>query len=76
MNMTINSTNKLVNINGVTARLWEGETNTGLKVSAFIARVAVDQDSDIKEKQQLYEELQKSVPSSTDWDNLKKDLVL
>lgn len=76
MNMTINSTNKLVNINGVTARLWEGETNTGLKVSAFIVRVAVDQDSNIKEKQQLFEELQKSIPSSTDWDNLKKDLLL
>ena len=76
MKANLQSTNKLVNINDVTARLWEGETETGMKVSAFIVRVAVDQDSELKVKQQLFDELQQCVPPSDTWRDLPNQLFI
>ena len=44
MKITIESTSKIVQLNGVPARLWEGETESGIKVHCFITRVGVDKD--------------------------------
>lgn len=44
MKITIESTNKIVELNNVPARIWEGETETGIKVHCFITRVAVAKD--------------------------------
>lgn len=41
MKLTIESTPKLVEVNGVPARLWEGTSDTGVPVHCFITRVAV-----------------------------------
>jgi hypothetical protein len=41
MKITIESTTKLVTLNGVPARLWEGTTSSGIPVVAFVTRVAV-----------------------------------
>jgi hypothetical protein len=46
MVVTLRSTTKVVELNGVPARVWEGETDTGIAVHAFITRVAVDRDDD------------------------------
>ena len=45
MTMTLHSTDKLVTLNGVPARVWEGETASGTAVIAMITRVAVDRDA-------------------------------
>ncbi len=47
MKATIESTSKIVHLsgpdfNGVPARVWEGETETGIKVHFYVTRVAVD----------------------------------
>ena len=48
MKATIESTNKIVMIkpsplaDGVPARIWEGETESGIKVHCYITRVAID----------------------------------
>jgi hypothetical protein len=42
MKITLESTTQIVDINnGVKARLWEGRTESGIEVHAFITRIAV-----------------------------------
>ena len=61
MKMTIESTTKMVELNGVPARIWEGETESGIKVHCFITRIGVDLDSD---QSQFQRELQEHRPPS------------
>lgn len=44
MKITIESTTKIVELNGVPARVWEGHTDSGVKIHCFITRVAIDKD--------------------------------
>ena len=49
MKITVESTTKTVTLDGVRARIWEGRTETGIAVHAFITRVAVDQVADLSD---------------------------
>ncbi len=40
MQITIKSTSKLVELNGVPARIWEGETESGIPVHCYVTRIA------------------------------------
>lgn len=44
MKITIESTSKIVELNGVPARIWEGWTESGIKVHCFVPRIAIDKD--------------------------------
>jgi hypothetical protein len=46
MKIELESTTKLVTLNGVPARLWQGRTAAGVQVHAFITRIAVDRSDD------------------------------
>jgi hypothetical protein len=50
MNVTLESTTKIVELvvdgKTVPARIWEGETDTGIPVHAYITRIAVAPDHD------------------------------
>jgi len=46
MKIEIESTDKIVDIDGVPVRLWEGYTEHGIKCKAFIHRLAVHNDDD------------------------------
>jgi hypothetical protein len=46
MKITIENTTKLVELNGVPARIWEGHTDTGIPVHCFITRIAVKEGLD------------------------------
>jgi len=52
MNIHLASTAKVVflsvpnQVGEVPARIWEGETDSGIKIHAYITRVAVDRDAD------------------------------
>lgn len=46
MRIEIESTTKIVEFNGVPARLWEGKTDAGIPVHCFITRIAVDKDDE------------------------------
>lgn len=46
MKITIESTTKIVKLNGVDARVWEGSTESGIPVHCYIVRVAVDKEFD------------------------------
>jgi hypothetical protein len=44
MRISISSTTKIVKLNGVPARIWQGETESGIKVHCYITRIAIDRD--------------------------------
>lgn len=46
MKLIIENTTKMVEINGVPARIWEGHTETGIPVHCYITRIAVAKDMD------------------------------
>jgi hypothetical protein len=43
--LTLESTEQLVELNGLETRIWLGRTARGLPVLAFIARIAVEDDA-------------------------------
>ena len=56
MKITIKNTSKIVEFNGIPARIWEGETESGIKIHCFITRIMVNKDEPrIKE---FHDELQ------------------
>ncbi|MCU6767357.1 hypothetical protein OCV73_00070 [Barnesiella propionica] len=71
MKIIIENTNKIVELNGVPARIWEGLTDSGIKVHCFITRIAVDKnelrisefEKELQETRNLSPELEKYYPS-------------
>lgn len=57
MKITIENTSQIIKVNGLPCRIWEGETETGIKVHCVITRIAVHKDDDTemfeKELQQV-----------------------
>ena len=51
----LDSTTKVVEVNGVPARIWEGETDSGIPIHAYITRIAVEENED---QQQFERELE------------------
>jgi len=45
----LHNTTKIVDINDVPARVWEGHTDGGVPVIAFITRLAADHGADLAE---------------------------
>ncbi|TAL41397.1 MAG: hypothetical protein EPN91_10810 [Salinibacterium sp.] len=43
MKITLEPTSRIIGLNGVPARVWEGTTDKGVRLTAFITRVAVDE---------------------------------
>lgn len=44
MRIILESTTKIVEVNGVPARIWEGATQSGIPLHAYVTRVAVAED--------------------------------
>jgi len=49
MQIEIENTEKIVELNGVPARVWEGKTKSGINVHCFITRISPQQNEDIEE---------------------------
>lgn len=49
MKLTLESTTRIDEVNGVPCRLWQGQTERGVQVHAYIAMVGVDRDDDASE---------------------------
>lgn len=67
MKVTLESTSAIVTLETATghvqARIWEGTTESGIKIHAFITRVAVHQDLDQVEFEQELEATAPMKPS-------------
>lgn len=56
MKIELTSTTKIVELNGVPARIWQGFTESGIEVHCFITRIAVAKNADASEfKKELQE---------------------
>jgi hypothetical protein len=73
MRITMNSTTKVITLNGLPARIWEGATDSGIPCHAYITRIAVDRDGDSREFDQ---ELQEHVPPSLEIEQIPLSLIL
>jgi hypothetical protein len=49
MKITIESTGRIVNLEGIDCRLWEGTTERGVKIECLIPRVAARDDQDLSQ---------------------------
>lgn len=49
MKITIQSTTKIVETNGIACRIWEGKTEKGIEVQVLIPRIAVLADQNCSE---------------------------
>jgi hypothetical protein len=61
MKITIESTTKIVHLNGIPARLWQGQTESGIKVHCFITRIAID-ENELRTEEFEYELLEQKKP--------------
>lgn len=49
MKITLESTSQIVEFDGIECRVWEGTTDAGVPLTAFIPRVAVKEGHDASE---------------------------
>lgn len=61
MTITLQNTTKVVMLDGIPARIWEGRTASGIEVHAFIVRVAAPAEADTS---QFEAELESTAPPS------------
>ena len=68
MTITITSTSKVVKLNGIDCRVWEGVTvPSGIKIHCFIPLLAVKKDEDCS---QFEAELKECEPPSAEIDGV------
>jgi len=71
--IAIESTEKIVTLNGMPARIWEGHTASGIAVHCYITRVAVKNGEDTTEFER---ELQEHAPPSAEIQAIPLHLIL
>lgn len=74
MKIIIESTSKIVHLNGVPARVWEGQSESGVKIHCFITRVAIDKDEPRSE--QFEKELQEQKTPSPEIQAIPSRLII
>lgn len=67
MKVTLESTTKIVELEGagpgtVPARIWEGETDTGIPVHVFVTRIRVAADQDCQQFEKEVQECRAPCP--------------
>ena len=63
MKISLENTTKIVTLNGMDCRIWEGVTERGVKVVAYIPRIAAQPDQDMT---QFEAELRETRPPSAE----------
>ena len=76
MEIQLESTAKIVQLNGVPARIWEGTTASGIRVHAYISRVAIAADEEPSVHRQFEQELQSCRPPSAEVRAIPLSLIL
>lgn len=72
MKVTLESTTQMTTLSGIPARIWEGHTESGIPVHAYVTRIAVASDADTS---QFEKELQECrAPSARIADVFKGDM--
>jgi len=74
MKIIIELTSKFVTLNGVPARIWEGETESGIKLHCYITRIAIDKDETRIEE--FEKELQQQRPPSKEIEAIPLRMII
>ncbi len=74
MKITIESTAKIIEFNGLPARIWEGQTESGIKVHCYITRVAIDKDE--PRSAEFERELLEQKPPSVEIQRIPSRLII
>jgi hypothetical protein len=72
--ITVTSTSKIVQFNGLPARIWEGHTDSGIPVHCYITRIAAPNDG--RDLSQFERELQSHEPPSAEVQAIPLRMVL
>lgn len=71
MKVELHNTTKIVELSTPTgtvpARVWEGHTNDGIPVIAFITRIAAERDRDLAEFERDLQEMSPPSPDVAVW---------
>jgi len=73
MKIIIESTTKIVELNGVPARIWQGKTENNVEIHCFITRIAVSKAEDTS---QFEKELTEHTPPSSAIESYPLRMVL
>lgn len=73
MKITIESTTKIVELDGIPGRVWEGVSEGGVKIICFITRVAAQEGQDLN---QFEAELQEQKIPSAEVEAIPLRLIL
>lgn len=82
MTVTLHATEKIVELQGaeehppIKARIWEGQTDTGIKVFALISRIAIDANSPQHVIDQFNAELMETRPPSASIQSFPNRIIL
>ena len=76
MTVTLEPTTKIVELNGVPARIWQGETSTGIKCHAYITRIAIDVNEPEENQEQFQKELLEQRPPSAALNAIPARMIL
>ena len=74
MKISIESTEKIVEFDGIPARVWEGETESGIKIHCYITRVAINADE--KRTEEFEQELKEQKPPSAEIQAIPLRMIL
>jgi hypothetical protein len=65
MKITVESTTKMVTLNGNPARIWEGKTENGIPIHVYITRIAHSKDLPLQKQHEFKKDLlEQKVPSA------------
>lgn len=73
MKVILQNTTKIIDLDGIPVRVWEGETESGIKIHALITRIAVNKDDDCSE---FEKELKEATAPSADVEMYPSKLIL
>jgi hypothetical protein len=62
MRVNLENTSKIVEVNGIPCRIWEGWTDSGIEVHAYVTRIAVSAEE--KRFEEFEAELRETRPPS------------
>lgn len=76
MKILIESTSKVVRFNGLEARIWEGQTDTGVPVHCFVTRIAPTIPRDDPRQAQFERELEEKQPPTPEMECYPLRMIL
>lgn len=62
MKIEIENTDKIVELSGVPARVWEGKTASGISVHCFVTRISPQQNDNIEQFERELQETRAPSP--------------